>query len=88
MPMIICVFFPEQSMTVRNIIFRGKCVILFTYVYNIEILIETETVSVDTVIITFLATDGDEPGTNNSRVFYYVDQRDDNQLFVLNSMTV
>jgi len=46
------------------------------------------TVSEDMVIVTFTATDADQPGTNNSRIFYYVDQRDDNQLLVLNSMTV
>ena len=51
-------------------------------------MLETETVSVDTMIITFSATDDDQPNTNNSRVFYYADQRDDNQLLVLNSTTV
>ena len=54
----------------------------------VETLPETDIVSVDTEIITFTATDGDQPNTNNSRVLYYVDQRDDNQLFVLNSTTV
>lgn len=51
-------------------------------------LIETLTVDVDTPIIIFTADDGDQPGTDNSRVFYYIDQRDDNQLFDLNSTTV
>ena len=57
-------------------------------VYTAEMLLETETVDVDTPIITFTANDGDQPGTDNSRVFYYVDQRDDNQLFDLNSTSV
>ena len=55
---------------------------------HVETLLEIETVSVDTPIITLSATDADQPGTDNSRILYYVDQRDDNQLFVLNSMTV
>lgn len=54
----------------------------------VETLFETEVVNIDTTIIMFSATDADQPGTNNSRVIYYVDQRDDNQLFVLNSATV
>lgn len=54
----------------------------------VEMFDEIETVSIDTEIITFSATDADQPGTNNSRVFYYIDQRDDNGLFALNSATV
>ena len=54
----------------------------------VETFIETETVNVDTTIITFTATDDDQPGTSNSRILYYADQRDDNQLFVLNPITV
>ena len=40
------------------------------------------------MIFTFTAADADEPNTNNSRVFYYADQRDDNQLLILDSVSV
>ena len=49
---------------------------------------ETEVFENDTVILTFTATDADRPGTNNSRVLYYIDRRDDNQLYELDSTTV
>jgi len=49
---------------------------------------ETEVLENDTVILTFTATDADQPGTNNSRVLYYIDRRDDNQLYELDSITV
>ena len=55
---------------------------------HVETRFETGTVSEDMVIVTFTATDADQPGTNNSRIFYYIDQRDDNQQLVLNSTTV
>ena len=42
----------------------------------------------DTVVLTFTANDADQPGTNNSRVLYYIDRRDDNQLYELDSTTV
>ena len=49
---------------------------------------ETEVFENDTVILTFTATDADQPGTNNSRVLYYIDRRDDNQLYELDLITV
>lgn len=87
MPMITCVFSPVQFTMVRK---HNLTALVNVHVINpyVETLFETEVVNIDTTIIMFSATDADQPGTNNSRVIYYVDQRDDNQLFVLNSATV
>ena len=73
---------------VRNQLHPHDFTSTYMCVYTAETLLETETVDVDTTIITFTATDRDQPGTDNSRVYFYVNQRDDNQLFILNSTTV
>jgi len=64
---------------------------LYTSVTVIIIIVtmdETEVFDNDTVVFTFTATDADQPGTNNSRLLYYIDRRDDNQLYELDSTTV
>ena len=58
------------------------------FLYYTVTLDETEMVENDTVVLIFTATDADQPGTNNSRVFYYIDRRDDENLYELDPTTV